>query len=147
MPDIHLRAYAGPNTMLSTELNAIVATTGKAISSAQDNSVDLELWADLELAVTFASAPTANSVIELYLLPSIDGGTTYPDGSTTVNPQAALYVGGFVVRAVATAQKLVIRSIVLPPGLYKWLIQNTTNQAFPATGSTLRESTYQMQSV
>jgi hypothetical protein len=147
MPEIHLGPYAAVATVMTTELNAIAATTGKAISAAQDNSTDLALWADLELSVDFVSAPTANTVIELYLVPSIDGGTTYADGSSSIVPQAALYVGGFVVRNTTALQIMVIRSIVLPPGFYKWLIQNTTNQAFPATGSTLRMATYAMQSV
>lgn len=147
MPSIQLSPYATVASVMTTELNTLAATTGKAISSAQDNSTDLYLYADYELAVTFATAPTVNTVIELYLLPSIDGGTVYPDGSSTVLPQAALYVGGFVVRAVTTAQVMVIRQVALPPGLYKLEVQNTTNRAFPASGSTLRESTYGMQSV
>jgi hypothetical protein len=40
---------------------------------------------------------------------------------------------------------MVIRGVALPPGYYKYLVQNTTNQAFPASGSTLRHNTYQLQ--
>lgn len=150
MSFIQLSPYQGVATVLSTELNALALTSGKAISSALDNSdtvaqPTLDLFADLELKVTFASAPTAGTVVELYVLPSIDGGTTYPDGSTSVLPQSSLYVGGFAVRAVTTAQVMVLRGIALPPGSYKYLVQNTTNQAFPATGSTLRHNTYQLQ--
>jgi hypothetical protein len=146
MPEIHLGPYSAVATVMTTELNALAATTGKAISAAQDNSTALALWVDLELAVDFVAAPTANTVIELYLLPSIDG-SVYPDGSASILPQSALYVGGFIVRSTTAAQVMTLRSIVLPPGLYKWLVQNTTNQAFPATGSTLRQATYAMQSV
>jgi hypothetical protein len=150
MTFIQLSPYQGVTTVLSTELNAIVATTGKAISSAliNDDSVaqpTLDLFADLELAVDFVTAPTAGTVVELYLLPSIDGGTTYPDGSTSILPQSSLYVGGFAVRNTTAAQVMVIRGIALPPGYYKYLVQNTTNQPFPATGSTLRQNTYQIQ--
>jgi hypothetical protein len=146
MPEIHLGPYTSVATVMSTELNALAASTGKAISAAQDNSVLLNIWADLELAVDFVTAPTASTVIELYLLPSIDA-TLYPDGDASILPQAALYVGGFVVRNTTAAQRMTIRSIVLPPGKYKWVVQNTTNQAFPATGSVLRQSDYAMQSV
>lgn len=150
MTFIQLSPYQGVTTVMSTELNAIVATTGKAISSAliNDDSVTqptLDLFADLELAVDFVTAPTAGTVVELYLLPSIDGGTVYPDGSTTILPQSSLYVGGFAVRSTTAAQVMVIRGIALPPGYYKYLVQNTTNQPFPATGSTLRQNTYQIQ--
>lgn len=150
MTFIQLSPYRGVTTVMSTELNAVAATTGKAISSAivNDDSVaqpTLDLFADLELAVDFVTAPTAGTVVELYLLPSIDGGTTYPDGSTSILPQTSLYVGGFAVRNTTAAQVMVIRGIALPPGYYKYLVQNTTNQAFPATGSTLRQNTYQIQ--
>ena len=141
-----LTPYRGVTTVLSTEMNALAASTGKAISAAIDNYVPnpsayLDLFADLELAVDFVSAPTAGTVIELYLLPSIDD-TVYPDGSTSVLPQSSLYVGGFAVRNVTTAQVMVLRGVPLPPGYYKYLVQNTTNQPFPATGSTLRQNTY-----
>lgn len=150
MSFIQLSPYQGIATVMSTELNALAATTGKAISSAlvNDDSVaqpTLDLFADLELAVDFVTAPTAGTVVELYLLPSIDGGTVYPDGSTSILPQSSLYVGGFAVRNTTAAQVMVIRGIALPPGYYKYLVQNTTNQPFPATGSTLRQNTYQIQ--
>jgi hypothetical protein len=150
MSFIQLSPYRGVTTVMSTELNALAATTGKAISSAIANDESqaqptLDLFADVELAVDFVTAPTAGTVVELYLLPSIDGGTTYPDGSTSVLPQSSLYVGGFAVRNTTAAQIMVIRGVALPPGYYKYLVQNTTNQPFPATGSTLRENTYQLQ--
>ena len=150
MSRILLTLYRGVTTVLSTELNAMAATTGKAISAAIDNSnpdpttYQGDLFADLELAVDFVTAPTAGTVIELYLLPSIDG-TVYPDGSTSILPQSSLYVGGFAVRNTTAAQVMVLRGVALPPGSYKYLVQNTTNQAFPATGSTLRQNTYQLQ--
>lgn len=144
---IQLAPYRGVATVMSTELNALAATTGKAISSALDNSANLDLFADLELAVDFVTGPTAGTVIEVYLLPSVDGGTTYPDGSTSILPQSSLFVGGFAVRNTTAAQIMAVRGVALPPGSYKYLVQNTTNQAFPATGSTLRANTYQLQSV
>lgn len=150
MSRILLSPYRGVTTVLTTEMNAMAATTGKAISAALDNympdatTYQGDLFADLELAVNFVSAPTVGSVVELYLLPSIDG-TVYPDGSSSILPQSSLYVGGFAVRAVTAVQVMVLRGVALSPGNYKYLVQNTTNQPFPATGSTLRQNTYQLQ--
>jgi hypothetical protein len=144
---IQLNAYRGVSNAMTTELNALASSTGKAISSAIDNSSNGDLFDDLQLTVTFASAPTAGTVVELYLLPSIDGGTDYADGSTSVLAQSSLFVGGFAVRAVTTIQKMILRGVALPPGLFKYLVQNTTNQAFPATGSTLERNPYQLQSL
>lgn len=144
---IQIGSYRGVSTAMSTELNSLAATTGKAISSAIDNSSNLDLFDDLELTVTFASAPTAGTVVEVYLLPSLDGGTSYADGSSTVTPQPSTFAGGFTVRAVTTVQRMVLRGIALPPGFFKYLVQNTTNQAFPASGSTLERNSYQLLSV
>jgi hypothetical protein len=146
MATIQLGNYAGTITAMSTELNSLGATSGKAISSAQDNSATLALFDDVELNVTFGSAPTAGTVVELYLVTSIDG-TNYADGSSSVLPQSSLYVGGFAVRAVTSAQRMHIRGVALPPGLFKYLLQNTTNQAFPASGSTLVRNPYWLISV
>lgn len=146
---IQLGPYRGVTTVMSTELNSLGASSGKAISSAIDNSdpmLALDLFDNLELAVDFVTAPTAGTVIEVYLLPSVDG-TNYPDGSTSILPQASLYVGGFVVRNDTAAQRMVLRGIPLPPGLFKYLVQNTTNQAFPASGSTLKRNPFQLQSI
>lgn len=144
---IQLAPYRGLSTVMSTELNSLASSTGKAISSTIDNSTNLDLFDDLELTVTFASAPTAGTVVELYVIPSLDGGTTYPDASTSVLAQSSLYVGGFAVRAVNTIQRMVIRGVALPPGSFKYFVQNTTNQAFPASGSTLERNSYQLMSV
>jgi hypothetical protein len=144
---IQLNAYRGVSNAMTTELNSLASSTGKAISSAIDNSTNLDLFDDLQLTVTFASAPTAGTVVELYLLPSIDGGTDYADGSTSVLAQSSLFVGGFAVRAVTTIQKMMLRNVALPPGLFKYQVQNTTNQAFPATGSVLERNPYQLQSL
>jgi hypothetical protein len=145
--DIRLGAYRGVANVMTTELNSLGATTGKAISGALDNGTDLDLFADFELLVTFATGPTANTVVELYIVPAIDTTPNYSDGSTSILPQPGLYVGGFVVRSVTTAQRMVLRGVSLPPDNFKVLVQNTTNQAFPASGSTVRYNKYAMQTV
>jgi len=147
---IQLAAYRGVTTVFSTGIDALGSSTGKALSAAIDNTPAAELggdlFDDLELSVDFVTAPTAGTVIEMYLLPSIDGGTTYPDGSSSIVPQSSLFVGGFAVRNTTALQIMVLRGVALPPGFFKYLIQNTTNQAFPATGSTLRRNPYQLRS-
>jgi hypothetical protein len=146
---IQLGPYRTVTTVLDTGLNALAASTGKAISAAIDNSDSLlgaDLFDDLELKVDFVTGPTAGTVIEVYLLPSIDGGTTYPDGDSSILPQSSLFVGGFAVRNTTAAQCMVLRGIPLSPGFFKYLVCNTTNQAFPATGSTLRRNSYQLSS-
>lgn len=147
MSDIKLAGYTGLVSVMTTELNSLGSATGKAISAALDNTTDGNIWADFELAVDFVSAPVLNAIVELYILPSLDAGTSYADGSTSVLPSPNLYMGGFPVRADTAAQTLSLRGVPLPPGFFKVLLQNTTAQAFPATGSTLDMNGYKLQVV
>jgi len=146
MAVISYNAYRGVANVMTTGLDSLAATTGKAISAAFDNSSDLDPFADFELLVSNASAPTVNTVFELYIVPSIDGGTNYADGSASILPQSALYVGGFVVRAVTGAQRMVLPGIRIQPGFMKFVVQNTTNQTL-STGNTLRWNKYSMKVV
>lgn len=129
--------------MLSTELNSLAAATAvlqaTGTNAAFDNTAALGtggfFWADVELQVTFGSAPTANKTVDVYLIPlSQAGGTTYWDSSLTALP-SNLYVGSFPVRNVNTAQIIGLRGVPLPPQKFILLINNGTDQAFPASGS------------
>ncbi len=137
--------------MLSTELNALASVTAvlqaTGTNAAFDNSTGLWLFGDFELQVTFASSPTANSSVDCYLIPlSQAGGTTYWDDSITALP-LNLYVGSWPVRAVTSAQIIGFRGVPLPPQKFILLINNGTNQAFPATGSKVYFYSYALQNV
>jgi len=130
-------------------LTATLANGSADISSALDNSSDLALWEDLELVLTdFAAAPTANAAFELYLLSSVDG-TNYPDGASgaTPNVEPTCLVGLFPVRAADAAQRLILRGVQLPPGLYKYLIINRCGQALATGTHTLKGRRYGVQTV
>src|SRR5687768_8222639 len=104
MTDFGWAPYGTIATVLSTGLDAL-ASNGKAISAAIDNGTALNMFDDLELAVTFGTGPTAGSVCELYLIPSIDG-TNYTDGDASIDPPVTMLVGVFPLRAVTTAQRV-----------------------------------------
>lgn len=144
MATIELSAYGTIATALSTELNSL-ASGSSAITAALDNGTDKSIWDDLELVVTFGTAPALNAPVEVYLVPSVDG-TNYVDGSSTVLPSPNLLVGTFLVRAVTTAQRVAIRKIELPPGLFKYLVRNQAGQAMAASGNTLKRRPYEMSS-
>lgn len=144
MADIKWAPYGSIATVMTTELNGLANAT-RAVSGERDNSTDLYVYADLELVVTFASAPTADTVCELYLIPSIDG-TTYTDGeTTTIQPAATEFVGAFYVRNVTSAQRIAVRGVVIPPGKRKWVLRNFTGVAMAASGNTLKERLYRLQ--
>lgn len=133
-------------TLASTELNAL-ANNAAALGVEFDNTLaaNLWFWGLFELAVTFAVAPTADSVVEVYIITAPDG-TNYEDGSATgpVAPVVSL-LGAWVLRAVTTAQRLAIKGVPLPPTKFKLLIFNKSGQAFPATGSTVKMVPYRTQ--
>ena len=123
---------SNPFTLETTSLNSL-ATTGTVTGSAHDNSNGY-LYGDFELVITYGTNPTAGSRIELSLLRSIDGGSTYEDA-----PGAAGVVGAFVLAATTSAQTLIIRGVPLPPGHFKpYIAAKTTGQTAAASGNTLK---------
>lgn len=137
------------STLLTTELNAL-ANNAAALSAAYNNTQgggggDGYLMADLELYVTYGTAPTAGTGCSVWFLQTEDG-TNYEDGSNSgpVIPARAPDLV-FPLRNVNTAQRI-IRTVGLPPGNFKVLLRNDgTGQAMSASGHTLkiRPSTYE----
>lgn len=126
-----------PVSLLTTELDSL-ATTGAAISSAIDNDTDGDMLMDLFLTISYGSAPTDKSLIDLYVIRSYDG-TNFEDGSTTgpILP-ANGYVGSFRLRNVTGAQILCIPGVPVPPKDFKVMaVAATTGQTAAASGNTL----------
>jgi hypothetical protein len=138
--------------LLSTEINSLasgsLALQNNATNPLFDNSQagNQYFWADFELVVTFAAAPTAGTTVDIYILETLDG-TNYGDGTTGL-AVASHFVGSFPVRAVATAQRIMIRGIPLSPVKFQVQIYNNgTGQAFAASGNTLKMLPYREQGV
>jgi hypothetical protein len=126
-------------SLLTTELNSL-ANNGTAIGSAYDNTVgqtgDGYTRCDVELVVTYGSAPTANTGVTFWLLGTQDG-TNYEDGDNSTTP-GRLPECVFPLRAVTSAQRI-IRRIWLPWGKFKPLVKNDgTGQAMAASGNTVK---------
>jgi hypothetical protein len=130
-------------TLLSTELNALGSGgTGSALGTAYNNASSLNLWGDFWLSVTFGVAPTADTTVDLYIVPATDG-SNYNDGGTSTQP-VNFYRGSWSLRAV-TAHSLTIHGVMLPPVPFKIFIVNGSNQAFPGSGSTVQMVGYREQ--
>lgn len=146
MATLKQAAYGTIVSCMTTELNSL-ANNSRAISSALDNSTNLDLYGDFELAVDFVTAPTLDTTVDLYLVRSADG-SNYEDGDASNRPVANSFVGSFQLLGTTAAQRLVLRDVPLPPGLFKTVIHNNaTGQAFPASGSTLKYRPHNLQSV
>lgn len=124
-----------PVVMLSTELNALANNTASTLGTAFDNSSGKYFFGAFQLAVTFTSAPSVDTTVDLYLVPAIDG-TNYGDGGVGVTPQNHIEAS-FVMRAVTSLQRIVIRDITLPPCPFKIFVFANATGPFPATGSTV----------
>lgn len=150
MASIKLEA-ASISTVASTELNSL-ASAALALGAEVDNTTNLYMFALFEVNVTFGSSPTANTTIDLYLIPAPDA-TNYDDvvtGAAGTAP-AQCYIGSAPVRAVTSAQKIPVglglTLVNLPPLKFKIAVKNGTNQAFPSSGSTVKMIAYRYQSV
>jgi hypothetical protein len=137
--------YETITSAMTTELNS-VANNSRVISSALGaDATAANLLGDWELAVTYGTNPTVDTCIDLYLVRAADG-TNYEDGDASIRPGADSFAGCFQVRAVTTAQRMVIRDVPMPPGLYKAVIHNNgTGQTFAASGNTLKVRTHNRQ--
>jgi hypothetical protein len=125
------------STVLTTELNSLANGSRTNAGTAIDNSTNLDMFGWLELAVTFGSAPSADAYIAVYMVTSLDG-TNYADGSSTVAPGADTWVINIPLNATTSAQNKQVGPIALPPTKIKFIVENKSGQAFPASGSTLK---------
>ncbi len=126
-------------TLLSTGLNSL-ANNSLALSAAFDNTQgqtgDGYMLCDLELTVTYGTAPTANTACAVWFLAALDG-TTYETGGTSTTPSRMPDVV-FPLSAVTT-QQIITRRVWLPWGLFKALLKNDgTGQAMASSGNTLK---------
>lgn len=132
-------------TVLGTELNSLANGSYTAAGTAYDNTpggINNYTDAVFELAVTFGANATANTTVDLYAAPAVDGGTTnYADAPSATNPANDIFVGSFQCRA-ATAHRMTVGSVQnpvrLPPFSQKFYAKNGSGQAFPASGSTIK---------
>lgn len=137
MPQTVTQVAGTQQTVMSTELNGLANNASAASSGAITLTSAGYLMALCELLVTFGTNPTANATINVWFLTSVDGGSNYEDGSSSVIPPRNPDVF-FPVRAVTTAQRL-NKLCKLPVGTFKVLVQNNgTGQAMAGSGNTVR---------
>lgn len=136
-------------TLISTGLDDLV-NGNLILSAAYDNSTALDLYADFECDLCYATGPPAAGVKvgELYLLPSVDG-TNYPEGSATITPQQALLIGAVESRNSSTTalERLSVPGVPIPPGKFKVAFKNTSAVTLKssATAKAVQMRPYQMQ--
>lgn len=113
------------------------------LSDEIDNSTNKYALADLDLALGSAAFTGADSGIEVYIVPTVDG-TNYPDWSgnaTTDAPEQSHYFVAFLPLKAATAARRVVSSsqspVALPNGKFKFGLRSRANVALAGSGNTL----------
>ena len=125
------------DTALTTELNSLANNARAAKASALTLTSAGYLLGECELKVTFGTAPTANTGISCWFCREIDG-TNYEDGfDASLTPARAPDVV-FPIRAVTTAQRIIVPCIIPPGGFYPMILNDGTGQAFAASANTLK---------
>lgn len=128
---------------------SIAWTSGQALDSATDNeytdasdavdnSTNKYMFADVEIVLASAAFTGTDSGIEVYLIPSVDG-TNYPTwtGNGTADEQEnnGFFVGFVSTTGTTAAQRMVLRDVELPNGLYKWAFRNRGNVTLAGSGN------------
>ena len=122
---------------LTTELNSLANNTLSAQSAAIANQTNLDIYVDIELVLASLS-PTAGAFCALYVAEAIDG-TNYPNPSGAdqrLQTTALLAVFGLSTTA-ATAQRVVVRNVVIPPATFKLALDNQAGVGLGASGNSV----------
>jgi hypothetical protein len=111
------------------------------LSDAIDNSTNKYPFVDIEIVLASAAFTGTDSAIEVYLVPSVDG-TNYGDwtGNVTTDEQEnnGYFVGSKLTSGATAAQRLTLRDIPLPNGLYKYGLRNRGNVTLGSSGNTVK---------
>lgn len=137
-------AMVSEGTVLTTELNSLAAGSRTGVGTEFDNTPGTgnnATFGIFELLVDFASAPAANGYFAIYKVEALDG-TTYPDGSSSVDPGPQSWVVNIPVRPDAAAQRVNSLPFELLGVKQKYQAVNRTNQACPASGTVVELFTW-----
>lgn len=139
-------AWTSEGNVLSTELNSLAAAARTNAGTEVANQTNLDTYGKVEINVTFGSSPTAGGYLNLYMLTAPDG-TNYDSGSSSVDPGGHTLIASLVVQASTSAQRLMSPVFALQPSPTKFILENKTSQAFPASGSTVELFSTNLQGV
>jgi hypothetical protein len=142
MPSVELwQAATSRGNVLTTELNSLADAASTVVSSAIDNSVNLDIFAVAVLSVTYGSAPNLDSICSLFAVCAPDG-TNYENGSNSVRYPEDSFVGVFQLFNVTSAQILVTKPFELRPFKTKFALKNSAGQSMAASGNTVALFTF-----
>lgn len=137
-------APSATTTVLSTGLNSLANNTMSAASSSIANQTNLDIYVDIEVVLASLS-PSSGSFVALYILEAIDG-TNFPAQSdadlrlTTTQLLCTIPTG----TTASTAQRIAVRNVVIPPGIFQIKLDNQTGVSLNASGNTVKFNAYDL---
>jgi len=136
--------FSGTRTLVSLAIDEWTD-----LSDVINNGANGYLFADWEFVCTSVAFTGADSAIELYLVPVVDG-TNDPDwtgdGTTAEQEHNVFFAGAFTTSGDTSAQRLTLRGIEMPVGKFKVGVRNMGGIALAASGSTLKYRPWQYSS-
>ena len=133
-------------TVLSTGLNSLAAQTMSAASSTYDNSVNLDLYCDVEVVLA-ALSPSAGAFVSIYIWESVDGSNFPAQSDADLRLcTTQLFVSLPIGTTASTAQRVVAKGIYLPPAKLQFKLDNQTGAAvaLAASGNTVKILPYSL---
>jgi hypothetical protein len=134
--------WTRPGTAITPISSVSIDAGDNKLGSEVKNFSGLHPHVTAELVWTVATSATAQEVIELFFLYSMDEGTNFEDGGDSVDP-FKLPVGRFIDDGGATAQRQIIEGIQIEPFSFKPLLKSELTD--DATLVTLSLSQYRLQ--
>lgn len=141
-------------TLINSADLASMATGKSVLSSVSDiaNGTNLDMWMDISVRCAISSSTiVAGANLALFLYALLDDGSTYGDGQLTAGSQASLTptfppVGTIPLVAAALQTTLVgfIQGIQLPPGSFRFALQNNSGFSFTSGTQVAKYRTYNM---
>ena len=139
-------------TLINSSDMVSMATANTVLSTVADvaNGTNLDQFIDVSFSLAISSSTiVAGANIAFWLFMLNQDGTTYGDGQFTAGTQAAKTptfapVGTFPLVAAATQTTLIgnVQGIVLPPGSFRFAVQNNSGFTLTAGTQTVKYRSY-----
>ena len=114
--------------------NASLAAGANLVGAEIDNAANRDKFCSGDLVFNCATAPTANKVIEIHFLQSVNG-SAYEDGGESIDP-VGVPVACIPARAVTGVQRVALKNVLIGPFKFKPLLKSELDQN--ASGVTLQ---------
>jgi hypothetical protein len=90
-------------------------------------------------------SPAAGAFVELWLLRSLDGGSNYEDGSSSVAPGRPADITMLVRSGTTITPRAGASGLRVHPAFSQPIARNQTGASFPASGNLVRWALYTIQ--